>query len=259
MKSAIADLGLDLAVALDPVAFARKCLSFHPDPRQEQVLRCAGKRVILNCTRQWGKSTVCAAAAVHRAFTRPESLLVVASTSERQSAEFLRKAAAFVRILGVIPRGDGDNHISLQFPNGSRIVGLPGNMQKTVRGFSALSLLIIDEAAQVSDELYVTLRPMLAVSGGDLWLLSTPYGKRGFFYRAWTDGGDRWTRFSVPATECPRIPADFLAEEREVLGEQYFNQEYMCQFFATRDALFDEELVRRRLCSHAKPLFPNGI
>ena len=68
------------------------------------------------------------------------------------------------RGLGIRPRGDGDNAISLQLPNGSRIVGLPGK-EATVRGFSAVSLLLIDEAARVEDAMYKALRPMLAVGG----------------------------------------------------------------------------------------------
>ena len=103
--------------------------------------------------------------AVHRAHTVAKSLVVVASPTERQSAEFLRKAAELVRRLRIRVRGDGDNAISLQLPNGSRIVGLPGTEAK-VRGFSALSMLVIDEASRVPDELYRALRPMLAVGGG---------------------------------------------------------------------------------------------
>ena len=124
--------------------------------------------------------------------------------------------------LDIKPRRDGYNRTSLLLPNGSRIIGLPGKLHKTIRGFSALSLLIFDEAAQVPDELYVALRPMLATTNGALWLLSTPYGKQGFFYNEWARGGDRWERIAVPATECPRISPAFLDEEREVLGHQYF-------------------------------------
>ena len=101
----------------------------------------------------------------------------------------MRKAAEFARRLGMRPKGDGDNEISLELPNGSRIVGLPGN-EATVRGFSAVSLLLVDEAARVSDELYMAIRPMLAVSGGALWLMSTPFGKRGFFYETWRNGAE---------------------------------------------------------------------
>jgi hypothetical protein len=83
--------------------------------------------------------------------------------------------------MGIAPRGDGDNAVSLLLPNGSRIVGLP-RVEDTIRGFSAVSMLVIDEASRVSDEMYEALRPMLAVGDGDLWMMSTPRGKSGFFY-----------------------------------------------------------------------------
>src|ERR1035437_11052722 len=144
----------------DAGTFAQTRLGFVPDPKQMEVLRSTAKRGILNCSRQWGKSTVAAAKAVHRAYTRPGCLVLVASPSERQSAEFLRKASTLVRRLDIRPRGDGDNAISLMLPNGSRIVGLPGT-EATVRGFSAVSLILIDEASRVPDEMYQSLRPML--------------------------------------------------------------------------------------------------
>jgi hypothetical protein len=115
-------------------------------------------------------------------------------------------------------------------------------------------MLIFDEAALVSDDLYRALRPVLAVSGGAVWLLSTPNGKRGFFYREWVHGED-WTRFEVPANECPRIPASFLEEELRDLGRDFFSQEYMCQFFAPADAIFNEPQVRRAVSAGPGPIF----
>ena len=56
--------------------------------------------------------------------------------------------------------------------------------EKTIRGFSGAVLLIVDEAARVDDALYYALKPMLAVSGGSLLMLSTPYGLRGFSSRS---------------------------------------------------------------------------
>lgn len=76
-----------------------------------------------------------------------------------------------------------------------------------MRGFSAVSLLLVDEAARASEELYLAIRPMLAVSEGSLWLMSTPCGKRGFFYESGARGGAEWERIRVPATECTRISA----------------------------------------------------
>ena len=157
--------------------------------------------------------------------------------------------------LGIKPRGDGMNEMSLLLPNGSRLVGLPGT-EATVRGFSAVSLLVIDEAARVPDLLYWALRPMLAASDGDLWLMSTPYGKRGFFYEAWSGGGGPdWVRVQVPATECPRINAAFLEEERQTMGEAWFAQEYLCEFVDGNDALFRDADLQACLRSDVPALF----
>ncbi len=155
----------EVLLAANAARFAERRLGFVPDAQQADLLRRSPRRCLLNCTRQWGKSTVTAARAVHEAYYRPGSLTLVISPSGRQSGEFLGRAVEFVRELGIRPRGDGRNEMSLLFPNGSRIVGLPGN-EATVRGFSKVSLLLVDEAAQVSDSLYRTMRPMLAVGAG---------------------------------------------------------------------------------------------
>jgi hypothetical protein len=224
----------------DAAAFAQTRLGLVLDPVQVDLLRSLGNRGILNCTRQWGKSTMAAVAAVYRAHMVPNSLVLVASPTKRQSAELVRKAAGFLRHLGIRQTGDGDNETSLQFPNGSRIVGLPGT-ESTIRGFSSVSLLLIDEASRVSDAMYKALRPMLAVGGGDLWMMSTPFGRRGFFYETWMHGGEHWKRVRVPATECPRIPASFLEFERSDMGTT-FEQEYMCEFVDCSSGAFDRDL-----------------
>ncbi len=244
-------------VETDAVTFARERLGFEPDERQAAVLRSGARRGILNCSRQWGKSTVTAAKAVHRAYTRPGSLVLVASPSERQSAGFVRKAAEMVGRLGIAARGDGDNPMSLLLPNGSRIVGLPGT-EATVRGFSAVSMIVIDEASRVEDSMYKALLPMLAVGNGDLWLMSTPCGKRGFFYETWEFGGPTWEKVAVRATECPRIPMAFLEEQLAEMGQAWFEQEFLCGFVENGTNVFAREMVERALDDTVKPLFPGS-
>ncbi len=244
----------DVLLAMNAANFARERLEFEPDPKQEALLVNRGRRVLLNCTRQWGKSTVTAVKALHRAWFAGGSLVLAVSPSARQSGEFLRKVEAFARKLKVKPKGDGDNEISLLLQNGSRIVGLPGS-EATVRGFSAVGLILIDEAARVPDEMYRAVRPMLAVGDGDLWLMSTPFGKRGFFWEAWANGGAEWDRVSVPATECPRIKADFLEEEQASMGARWFRQEYLCEFEEADDAVFSRELIEKAFSNEIEPLF----
>jgi hypothetical protein len=228
---------------LNAIAFVRERLGFHPDAEQSLVLDPAHLRGILNCCRQWGKSTVVAALAIWKAYNFPHSLTIVASPSARQSAEFVRKASAFLRKPGIRPRGDGDNGISLLLPNGARIVGLPADAD-TTRGFSNVDLLLIDEAARVSGEFYASLRPMIATNDkAALWLMSTPNGRQGFFYDEWIRPGSDWVRIAAPATRCPRIRPEFLEEERRTHTDQDFRSEYLCEFIAADFAYFDPELI----------------
>jgi hypothetical protein len=101
---------------------------------------------------------------------------------------------------------------------------LPGE-EGTIRCYSGVALLVIDEAAKVPDSLYLTVRPMLATSRGRIIVMSTPFGKRGWFHDAW-HSSEKWHRVKITAEQCPRIPADFLADERLALGPRWYAQEY---------------------------------
>jgi len=242
------NLADDLLLAMDPVAFARAA-GIEPDDWQADVLRSSASRMLLNCSRQSGKSTITAALAVHTAIYDPGALVLLLSPSLRQSQELFKKCIAVYRGAGRPVPPAAESAMRLELDNGSRVVSLPGT-ETSIRGYSAVRLLIVDEAARVEDSLYLSVRPMLAVSAGRLIGLSTPFGTRGWWYEAWR-GPEPWERYEVPATMCPRIPAAFLAEERRSIGEWWYRQEYQCEFMEgqtsifTRDeidAAFDEEV-----------------
>lgn len=244
----------DLRMALDAATFASDALGFVPDEWQARVLRWTGKQLLMNCARQSGKSHTAAILAAHRALYFADSLILVVSPSERQSREFFIKVGDCFDRLAVKPVFTEDNKLSCVLANHSRIVSLPGS-EKTVRGFSAVDLLLIDEAARVPDELYAAVRPMLAVSAGALVALSTPFGKRGWFFEAWENGGASWERVKVTASENPRIAPAFLAEEKAAMPPLFFQSEYECEFVETIDQVFSYELVLSALSSSVKPMF----
>jgi hypothetical protein len=225
-------------IASDPVLFAQQ-LGFDPDPWQADMLRAEGN-VLLNCCRQSGKSTGAAVLALHTALVKARALVLCLSPSQRQSGELFRKVLDFYGETDI--DADSETRLTMDLPNKSRIVSLPGK-EATIRGYSGAALIIIDEAARVPDELYMAVRPMLAVSGGRLAAMSTPWGKRGWWHDEWTSGED-WIRFEVPATQCPRIPPAFLEKERRSMGEWWFNQEYMCTFEDAETAAFSYEDVQ---------------
>jgi hypothetical protein len=234
--------------------FAISQLNFSPDPVQTAVLDTPTQNAILCCTRQWGKSTLCAIKALHFALNHPATTTLIASPSLRQSSEFLAKAAAFLDLLRIPRRSDGVNERSLLLPNRARLVAIPAN-QETTRGYSP-SLLLIDEAGFVPLDVFHALLPSLAATRGALWLLSTPNGQSGFFYDTWHAAlsDPAWTTFKVPATDCPRIAPDFLAQQRFLLGEDVFKSEYLCEFTAAPGQMFPRELFDSALDPTVLPL-----
>jgi Terminase large subunit, T4likevirus-type, N-terminal len=243
----------DLRAGLSPVVFAQEVLDFTPDPWQENVLETDAKRLALCCSRQAGKSTVSSILALHTALYRPGSLVVMVSPSQRQSGELFKKTLGYLETLAVKPRVLEQNATSLVLENKSRIVSLPGS-EATVRGYSAASLVIVDEAAFVEDGLFASVRPMLATSNGRLLLLSTPNGKRGEFWNAWNSSGIDWEKVSVPARECPRISSEFLEAERRTMTAYQFQQEYECAFVEGLNSIFDYNTVHGAFSSEFKPL-----
>lgn len=245
-------LGLDLAQALDAALFAQ-AVGLEPDPWQAEVLRSDAARMLLLCSRQSGKSTTTAVLALHTAIYHPGALVLLLSPSLRQSGELFRKVAGFYKALGDAVPSEAESALRLELANGSRIVSLPG-AEQTIRGYSGVYLLVIDEAARVADELYYSVRPMLAVSRGRLIALTTPFGKRGWFYNEWTGPGP-WARVKVTAQDCPRISPAFLAEEQASLGDWWYKQEYLCEFADSTDSVFPSDLVMAALSGRVKPLF----
>lgn len=232
----------DLAVALDPVAFARAA-GIEPDPWQAKVLRSQGPRLLLCCSRQSGKSLTVALLATWVACFQPDSLILMLSPSQRQSGELFKKCAAIYRDLGKPVPAEAETALHLSLENGSRIASLPGK-EGTVRGFSGVRLLIVDEAAWVPDDLYAAVRPMLAASQGRLIGLSTPHGTRGWYWESWR-GQEPWERYEVPASMVARISPSFLEEELRTMGPWWFAQEYECKFLDAETQPFSSESIDR--------------
>jgi hypothetical protein len=225
-----------------------------PDSWQANLLRANWKRALLLCSRQAGKSQIAGALALRDALTRPRSLILLLSPTLRQSGELFRDKllplwSALGRPLLLRP----PTQLSLELANGSRIISLPES-EGGIRGYSGVRLLVIDEAARVSDNLYRAVRPMLAVSQGRLICLSTPFGKRGFFHEEWTSLRP-WQRVQITAEQCPRIGKAFLREERAALGERWYRQEYMCSFEDVVGAVFSWEDIQASITDDVTPLF----
>jgi len=233
----------DIARAFDPVLLARDC-GIEPDDWQTRLLRHRPKRALLCCSRQSGKTEVAIHLGLWTCVYEPGSLVLIISPSQRQSQEtFRRLMIAYAQLKGV-PELTQESALRAQLANGSRIVALPGS-GRTVRGYAGAKMIILDEAAQVDDELLAAIRPTMATVDGSLIALSTPFGQRGWFYESWVGDDPSWVRVKITAAECPRLSAEYLESELKALGPEVFKQEFGCEFVADSEAIFSLMLIDR--------------
>ncbi len=243
---------------LDPTLIMSEA-GMSPDPWQERVLRSMADRLLLCCSRQFGKSAVVGALVALTAILRPPATCLLLSASQRQSGEFFKKhvVSLFRKLKWPIKPVSKPNVLSLELVNGSRVIALPDN-EEAIVGYSDITLLVIDEAARVSDELFHYTTPFLAVSGGRLICMSTPKGKRGWFHDAWSSGSgwERHQALAPPLGEgCPRITPEFLAKELRDKGPRLYAQEYLGEFNEVLDAAFPYADIQAAMVDGGIPLF----
>jgi len=246
-------LAHDLAMAADPVVMARE-LGMEPYSWAKDALRSPSPRECWVVTRQGSKSTTASLIALHTALYRPGSTVLLLSPGLRQSSELYRKALTSYRKLGRPVAARSEAQTSLEMENGSRIVSLPGT-EATVRAYVA-DLILVDEAAKVPQDVWDAVRPMVAVTGGRVVLLSTPWMADGFFWRAATGLDSGWVVRTVDCWAIPTIPHDFLRDELASMGKSVFAREYECSFEAGGSGLFTLNQLRALTDPSLKAPYP---
>ncbi|WP_454115699.1 terminase large subunit domain-containing protein [Microbacterium lacticum] len=241
----------DLATALDPVSFASG-LGFEAEPWESRLMRSRAARALVLCARQVGKTQTVSFRALHTALYNAGRDVLIVSPTQRQSDEMLLRVSSLYRAMREAPRLRRDNTSEMGLSNGSRIVSLPGS-EGGIRGFSRVKLLVLDEASRIPDDVFASVLPMVA-SDGMILALSTPWGRRGWFYELHEDATNGWERHKVTVYESAQYSPQRIAEVRKALGSFVFASDYECVFGDTETQLFGTEAVRAAFSSTVRPL-----
>lgn len=249
-------LARDMLFHLDVQAMCREGLGIEPDDWQARLIESTAPRLLVNVSRQAGKSTATAVIATQVAALNPGQTVLAVAPTERQARLLYDKISEFIARLGASAPGvDVRTLTTLKLRNGSQVLALPGTAAN-IRGYSA-NLVIVDEAAFVADDVFAAVGPTVAATAGRLILLSTPNGRRGFFFEAWQNGTG-WERHRVTALQCPRLASrpDFLAQEERDRGPLLYRQEYLCEFVSDGESVFASEIIERCVSDDVLPLWP---
>lgn len=214
------------------------------DQWQQEVLDCQSKRIAIRAGRQSGKSTVIALKAANYALNNPNKLVLVIASVERQAQLLFEKIHQTIYSIDKkawkVNQRPTKQYVKLK--NGTSIWCVPtGESGYGIRGFT-VDLLIADEAHYIPQEVFTAISPMLAVTGGTFILLSTPKGANGYFYECFTD--PNFTTWHVSSENCPRIPKEFLDQEKKRMTKMQYQQEYQAEFLENIQKFFPTSLIK---------------
>jgi len=230
------------------------------DEWQRKVLSTSGN-IVLRSGRQVGKSTVIAIKAGEFAVKNSFKTILVIASVERQAYLLFDKILSYLYTNHKKMVKEGKHRPTkskLQLKNGSVIYCLPTGLSGSgIRGFT-VDMLIADEAAFIPDDVWSAVTPMLAVTKGEIILLSTPFGRDGYFYRCFSD--KTFSSFHVSSEECSRISKEFLAQEKARMSMMEYAQEYLGEFIDELRQFFPTELIKKCMVIKSKDCdkFPNS-
>ena len=104
-----------------------------------------------------------------------------------------------------------------------------------------IDLLIADEAAFIKEEVWNSVTPALAITRGNIWLLSTPYLSEGYYYDCFNNPG--FTIFHQSSEDCTRRDDAFLEENKRTLTRAQYSQMYLGEFVDDFHRIFNDEWI----------------
>jgi hypothetical protein len=208
---------------------------------------------IVVAPRQAGKSRALSVTALWWAYSRPGQRVLVISAGEDASRRLLASAAA-VAIRSPLLAGSvtDENAGLLVLSNGSEVRSVPAS-ERAIRGWT-VDLLLVDEAAQVDDELLLGAAFPTTAARPDarIVLAGSPGAAEGAFY-AFAEQGETGSEhvetFRWSLRDATWITAEVVAAAREQLAPAQFEREFEGRF---ADVGLEERVIEREWIDEAR-------
>jgi len=237
------------------------------DNWQKEILKAEGD-ILVNTGRQVGKTMIFSHKIAQYMMDNPNHQVIVVSLTEDQAQLIIIMVLDYLQknFKNIIQKGKNKPTKSrIWIKNGAHVISRPvGNTGDAVRGFTG-NVLYIDEASGMPELLWKSALPTLATTSGQIWMSSTPRGKfvantskKNFFFKAWENTEDIWQVFNTNTEEVYRTreinedwtenkrdkALNFLDNQKRILSEMEYNQEYMGMFLDDMRQWFEDELIK---------------
>ena len=245
------------------------------DSWQEQIMKAEGD-ILANTGRQVGKTTIFAHKIAQYMLDNPNHQVIVVSLTEDQAQLIIIMILDYLEKQHKKDIQKGKNKPTksrVWIKNGAHVISRPvGNTGDAVRGFTG-NVLYIDEASGMPELMWKAAMPTLMTTGGQIWMSSTPRGKfinntneKNFFFKCWENPDEKWQIFTINSEEVinnrkigddwTQIKKDkaikFLKNQKSILTEMEYAQEYLAQFLDDMRQWFPDDLIRSCMTEQRK-------
>lgn len=193
--------------------------------------RGSGLTAVVKSKRQCGKSYLCMGILLHYALNFSKSTSALVSPTLAQARKIYK---AIVRSSSPAIKRKNETLLEIEFINGSTIFFRSSEQREALRGYSVDGILIIDEAAYISDDILQLVLPWRNVANAPMLITSSPRIRNGFFYDYYQQGllpntgiiTIDWNNYDVSEMISPSL----LAQYRKVLTKNQFKSEFEGEF-----------------------------
>lgn len=213
----------------------------------------SGLKVVVKAPRQRGKSFVSQGVLCHYALTYKNTVSAIVEPTNAQARKVFRSIKNGLWESGVIKKAN-ETFLEIEFINDSRIMFKSAESGDNLRGYTVSGILVLDEAAFVSQEILELVLPWLNVHNAPMLIVSTPKIRDGVFYNYWKEGIENtknvvsidWTEWDTSEL----LSADMMEQYRRTLTANQFRSEILGEW------LDDEGLVFSYLRENTIPDTP---
>lgn len=196
---------------------------------------------VVKAKRQCGKSVAMEGLLIAASLRRSGSFSLFVSPVIQQARKVFQDVC---RIARPLLSSANASLLELSFTNGSVVKFGSSQQADSLRGFTVRNsgVLVVDEAAFCSDDtFYQILVPTTNVFSSDIFIVSTPKFKRGFFYNLYLKGFEGGRVVSLDWNEYDTskyLPNETLELYRQEMPRLAFQSEFMAEFIDGDGAVF---------------------
>ena len=205
----------------------------------------AEKIFVVKSKRQVGKSFLCMTELVRHSLDTPNSKSIMISLTYKNCSKIFKELATILENAPFV-KSINNASMTVDFYNGSSIEFKSAQTKDRLRGdtVTGSGILILDECAFLSDEIFALVFPYVNVYKGNILMVSTPFLKSGEFYKYYQEGltGDNPLVTSIDLASYDTsavLSQQKIDMYRKLLPESQFTSEILGEFIDEGGGVFN--------------------